>query len=112
MNLCAVFDLWSSIIFQDFDNAGVFDAERLLEQRHNDEKQRLSRFLAEECQKELHYLDDAINEEKEKAAEELLANFNRVRHWGYRYQCGRLMTILIETLEIPLSVLETDDNIN
>ncbi|GFS19276.1 kyphoscoliosis peptidase [Elysia marginata] len=64
--------------FQDFDNAGVFEAQPLLEQRHREEEERLLRFLMEEREKELSRLDDMVDSEKDKAAEELLASIENL----------------------------------
>ncbi|KAK7088433.1 hypothetical protein V1264_022356 [Littorina saxatilis] len=64
--------------FEDFDTTGVFEVQPLLEQRHKEEQERLLRFLAEEREKEMKRLDDTINLEKEKAAEELLNSFDQM----------------------------------
>lgn len=64
--------------FEDFDNAGVFEAQPLLEQRHREEEERLLRFLMEEREKELSRLDDMVDKEKDKAAEELLASIENL----------------------------------
>ncbi|GFO10596.1 kyphoscoliosis peptidase [Plakobranchus ocellatus] len=64
--------------FTDFDYAGVFDAQILLEQRHKEEEERLMRFLLEEREKELSRLDDMVDKEKDKAAEDLLASIENL----------------------------------
>jgi len=64
--------------YEDFENAKVFDAQLLLEERHREEEERLIRFLLEEREKELHRLDDTVEDEKERAAEDLLASIENL----------------------------------
>uniref|UniRef100_A0A2C9JDD3 LIM zinc-binding domain-containing protein n=1 Tax=Biomphalaria glabrata TaxID=6526 RepID=A0A2C9JDD3_BIOGL len=66
------------VSYEDFENADVFDAQLLLEERHREEEERLLRFLMEEREKELKRLDDAIELEKEKAADDLLSSIENL----------------------------------
>ncbi|XP_071093704.1 hillarin-like [Haliotis cracherodii] len=68
--------------YEDFENSNVFEAQSFLEARHKEEEERLQRFLLEEREKEMKRLDDSIAGEKERAAEELLANIDQVRAHG------------------------------
>lgn len=66
------------VSYDDFENAGVFDAQLMLEERHREEEERLLRFLLEEREKELRRLDDTVELEKEKAADDLLSSIENL----------------------------------
>ncbi|KAL4224104.1 hypothetical protein ACF0H5_017558 [Mactra antiquata] len=64
--------------YEDFEKNGVFDSQWTLENRHHEEEERLQRFLSEEREKEMARLDGNIENEKERAAAELLHSIEQM----------------------------------
>ncbi|KAH3889565.1 hillarin-like [Dreissena polymorpha] len=62
--------------YQDFEKFRVFESQWTLESRHREEEERLQRFLLEEREKEMRRLDTVVDQEKERAASELLASMD------------------------------------